>query len=134
MSDSERKPSASNLQGAVERFEKSLGATSTEHPELTSEWKTLRSALDEILEERSAPYVSRNLELPAILVATEKRVVGSLLGSCNALHDIPRFVALWRAGHLDLEGLITARRPLAEVNQAMDDLRAGRGIRTVLSI
>ena len=74
------------------------------------------------------------IPVPAILVATEKKLVGSLLGSCNALHDIPRFVALWRAGLLDLEGLITARRPLAEVNQAMDDLRAGRGIRTVLSI
>ena len=35
---------------------------------------------------------------------------------------------------LDLEGLVTARRPLSEINEAMEDLRASRGIRTVLSI
>jgi Zn-dependent alcohol dehydrogenase len=74
------------------------------------------------------------IPIPGMMVMTEKRIMGSLLGSCNARHDIPRFIALWRAGLLDLEGLITARRPLAEINQAMDDLRAGRGIRTVLSI
>lgn len=74
------------------------------------------------------------IPIPGIMVMTEKKIMGSLLGSCNARHDIPRFIALWRAGLLDLEGLITARRPLAEVNQAMDDLRSGRGIRTVLSI
>jgi hypothetical protein len=30
--------------------------------------------------------------------------------------------------------MITSRRPLAEINQAMDDLMAQRGIRTVLSL
>jgi ADP-glucose type glycogen/starch synthase len=74
MPDSKQKTAIPEIQGALERFEKSLGATSAEHPELTSEWKTLRSALDEILEEKSAPYVSRNLELPAILVATPEIV------------------------------------------------------------
>jgi Zn-dependent alcohol dehydrogenase len=43
-------------------------------------------------------------------------------------------VDLWRAGALDLESMITARRPLAEINDAIDDLRAGRGVRTVLEI
>jgi len=41
---------------------------------------------------------------------------------------------LWRAGRLDLEGMITARRPLAEINEAMDDMSAGRGLRTVFTI
>ena len=43
-------------------------------------------------------------------------------------------MALWQAGRLDLESMITARRPLAEINEAMDDLRAAKGIRTVLDI
>ncbi len=38
------------------------------------------------------------------------------------------------AGQLDLEALITARRPLAEVNDALDDLRTATGVRTVLSV
>ena len=35
---------------------------------------------------------------------------------------------------LDLEGLITSRRPLAEVNEGFADMKAGRGIRTVITI
>jgi Zn-dependent alcohol dehydrogenase len=70
----------------------------------------------------------------ALFMINEKKLVGCTLGSCNSLRDIPRFLGLWRAGRLDLPALITARRPLVEINQAMDDLRASRGVRTVLAI
>ncbi|WP_208029382.1 Zn-dependent alcohol dehydrogenase [Rhabdothermincola sediminis] len=70
----------------------------------------------------------------ALFQTTEKKLVGSLLGSVHAARDIPRLVALWQAGRLDLDGLVTSRRPLAEVNEAVDDLRQARGIRTVLSL
>lgn len=69
-----------------------------------------------------------------IFAATEKKLVGCLLGSVNSLREIPRLVDLWRAGRLDLEALVTARRPLGEINEAFDDLRAARGIRTVLHV
>ena len=68
-----------------------------------------------------------------LFTLTEKKVMGCALGSCNSVREIPRLIALWQAGRLDLEGLITARRPIAEINEAMDDLRASRGIRTVLN-
>lgn len=74
------------------------------------------------------------IALPALFVVSEKKLLGCTLGSSNSLREIPRLVALWQAGRLDLEALITARRPLADVNMAMDDLTAGRGIRTVLSV
>lgn len=70
----------------------------------------------------------------ALFTLTEKKLIGCALGSCNSVREIPRLIALWRTGRLDLEGLVTARRPLAEINQAFDDLRASRGIRTVLSL
>jgi Zn-dependent alcohol dehydrogenase len=70
----------------------------------------------------------------ALFTINEKKLLGCALGSCSAVRDIPRLVGLWRAGRLDLEGLVTARRPLVEINEAMDDLRAGRGIRTILSL
>jgi Zn-dependent alcohol dehydrogenase len=70
----------------------------------------------------------------ALFTLTEKKLIGCALGSCNSVRDIPRLIALWRTGRLDLEGLITARRPLAEINQAFDDVRASRGIRTVLTL
>jgi Zn-dependent alcohol dehydrogenase len=63
-----------------------------------------------------------------------RRLFGSVLGSCNSLRDIPRFVAMWRAGQLDLEGMVTARRPLDEIEAAFDDVGAGRGIRTAVSL
>lgn len=72
--------------------------------------------------------------LPALMALGGKKLVGCLLGSCNAPRDIPRMVQLHRAGLLDLEALITARRPLADINLALDDLRASVGIRTVVEI
>jgi 2-desacetyl-2-hydroxyethyl bacteriochlorophyllide A dehydrogenase len=70
----------------------------------------------------------------AIFGVQEKKLIGCVLGSCNSLHDIPRMIALWQAGRLDLDSLVTGRRPLDEINAAMDDLRESRGIRTVLEI
>lgn len=69
----------------------------------------------------------------ALFTVSEKKLVGCTLGSSNSLREIPRLVALWQAGRLDLEALVTRRRPLAEVNEAFADMRAGRGIRTVLA-
>jgi Zn-dependent alcohol dehydrogenase len=70
----------------------------------------------------------------AAFTISEKKLLGCTLGSCHSVRDIPRLIALWQAGRLDLEALVTARRPLAEINAAMDDLRASRGIRTILTI
>jgi S-(hydroxymethyl)glutathione dehydrogenase/alcohol dehydrogenase len=55
------------------------------------------------------------------------------MGSCNSLHEIPRLSGLWQSEQIDLENMVTNRRPLEEINEAFDDLQAGRGIRTVLS-
>ncbi|GAB5452402.1 MAG: Zn-dependent alcohol dehydrogenase [Halioglobus sp.] len=64
----------------------------------------------------------------------EKKLCGCLMGSSNSLHDIPRLARLWKNQRLDIEGMVTNRRPLSEINEAFDDLKAGRGIRTVLEI
>jgi S-(hydroxymethyl)glutathione dehydrogenase / alcohol dehydrogenase len=83
-----------------------------------------------------APPLEDNVTINNVVIfaSTEKKLCGCLLGSCNAPRDIPRLLALWRAGHLDLEALITSRRPLAEINEGFADLAAGRGIRTVIEI
>jgi Zn-dependent alcohol dehydrogenase len=83
-----------------------------------------------------APPISEKIEIApaALFTVTEKKLLGCVLGSSNSLREIPRLVALWRAGRLDLEALITTRRPLAEIDAAFADLRAGRGIRTILSL
>ena len=70
--------------------------------------------------------------IPAVLAIGEKKLVGSLLGSCNSLRDIPRLIALMQNGQLDLASLVTARRGLDDINQAFDDIRTTTGIRTVI--
>ena len=43
-------------------------------------------------------------------------------------------IDLWRSGVLDLEGMITHRRPLEELNEAMADMHNGIGLRTVINL
>jgi Zn-dependent alcohol dehydrogenase len=64
----------------------------------------------------------------------EKKLTGCFLGSSNPQREFPRLLDLWRNGRLDLDGLVTARRPLDEINEAFADMKAGRGLRTVLDI
>lgn len=80
-----------------------------------------------------AASLEENLAVnPVTMMFTEKSVKGCLLGSCNSVRDIPRLVELWRSGKLPLDDMVTARRPLAEVNEAVADAEAGKGLRTVL--
>ena len=52
----------------------------------------------------------------------------------NSCRDIPRWSRSGRPAGSTSKALITGHRPLDEINQAFDDLRASRGIRTVIDI
>lgn len=64
----------------------------------------------------------------------EKTLVGSLYGSADVRRDFHRLLRLWRTGRLDLEGLITQRIGIEGINEAFDDLRTGRVLRTVIEM
>jgi len=64
----------------------------------------------------------------------EKKILGSYFGSADARVEFPRIIRLWRAGRLDLEGMITARLDLSDVNEAFAALQKGDAIRQVLQI
>lgn len=73
------------------------------------------------------------IELPgALLTLFEKTVKGSLFGSGDPFHDIPKMVELYQSGDLKLDELITKTYTLDEVNQGYDDLVAGKNIRGVI--
>ncbi len=72
--------------------------------------------------------------MPVLLATYGKRIIGSLLGDCHPQRDIPKFMALWRAGKLDLDSMISHRLDLSEINEGLDHLRNARGIRTVLNV
>ncbi|MTD45977.1 zinc-binding dehydrogenase [Conexibacter sp. W3-3-2] len=79
------------------------------------------------------PHPDRMLTIPAVsLVAEERTLKGSYLGSCVPARDIPRFIALHRAGRLPVEQLLTHRIGLDELNPAFDRLARGEGVRQVV--
>lgn len=69
---------------------------------------------------------------PLVLAEANQRILGSNYGSIDARRDVPKLVDLYMEGELDLESMVSARRPLAEVAEALDDLAAGRALRTLL--
>jgi Zn-dependent alcohol dehydrogenase len=76
------------------------------------------------------PHPERMLSIPAVsLVAEERTLRGSYLGSCVPARDIPRFVELFRAGRLPVDRLLTHRLALDELNEGFDRLARGEGVR-----
>ncbi|MEU2558255.1 Zn-dependent alcohol dehydrogenase [Streptomyces longispororuber] len=64
----------------------------------------------------------------------EKRILPSLYGGGDVLRSYERAVALWRAGRVDLAGMITHRVRLAEINEALEQMRTGAALRTCVEI
>jgi S-(hydroxymethyl)glutathione dehydrogenase/alcohol dehydrogenase len=69
---------------------------------------------------------------PLTMVYEERRIVGCWYGSGSPTRDIPRLLELFRTGLLQLEPLVTSRRPLEAVNDALGSIETGEGIRTLL--
>jgi S-(hydroxymethyl)glutathione dehydrogenase/alcohol dehydrogenase len=64
----------------------------------------------------------------------EKVLRGTIYGSADVRVEFPRLLRLWKAGRLDLDGMISKRAHLDDINTAFDDMKAGRVIRTVLTV
>ena len=62
----------------------------------------------------------------------EKRLLGSWYGGANVHHDFPRLLALYRAGKLKLDELVTRTYALEEVNQAFADMTEGVNARGLI--
>jgi alcohol dehydrogenase len=79
------------------------------------------------------PHPDRQLCIPAVsLVAEERTLRGSYLGSCVPERDIPRMVSLHRAGRLPVDRLVTHRLELDELNLGLDRLARGEAVRQVV--
>lgn len=81
------------------------------------------------------PAPAARLEIsPSALVADGRSLIGSYLGSAVPSRDIPPFVDMWRAGRLPVEKLVTSRVPLSRINEAMDTLADGVGLRQIITM
>ena len=79
------------------------------------------------------PNPAEMLSIPAVsLVADAKTIMGSYMGSSIPARDIPRYLALWKAGRLPVERLLTSVNPLSRINALMDELADGRAIRQIV--
>jgi S-(hydroxymethyl)glutathione dehydrogenase/alcohol dehydrogenase len=63
----------------------------------------------------------------------ERRLLGCTGGSNVPARDIPRIMRLWRAGALDLEGLVSQRLPLDAFQDAFEALERGTVARSVIT-
>jgi len=80
------------------------------------------------------PHPDRKLSIQAVsLVAEERTLKGSYIGSCVPRRDLPNFVGLFRAGRLPVDKLLTHRLRLDEINEGFDRLREGVGVRQVVT-
>ena len=69
---------------------------------------------------------------PFELLFDGKKMLASLYGSADVRRDYARMLSLWRAGRLDLEGMITQRLKLEDVDQALAALGHGDVVRQVI--
>ncbi|MEU9677734.1 Zn-dependent alcohol dehydrogenase [Streptomyces parvus] len=64
----------------------------------------------------------------------EKRILPSMYGGGDVLRSYERAIALWRAGRIDLESMITHRVRLDGINDALDQMRTGKALRTCIEL
>jgi S-(hydroxymethyl)glutathione dehydrogenase / alcohol dehydrogenase len=73
-----------------------------------------------------------NVSLPGPTFLTGKKIQGSLLGSTRFPIDMPRLVQMYLDGLLDLDTMVAERIGLEDVNDALEKLRAGDSVRSVI--
>ena len=79
------------------------------------------------------PHPSKTMQLaPVKLVAEERTLQGSYIGSCIPARDIPAYIELYKSGRLPVEKLLTHILSLNEVNIGFERLAKGEAIRQVI--
>jgi Zn-dependent alcohol dehydrogenase len=79
------------------------------------------------------PRAGAVLSLPATTFPRmERRVLGSIYGSSKPERDFPHTLALYRAGRLPLDRLVSHRLPLEEAARGFELMRSGEALRVVL--
>ncbi len=66
------------------------------------------------------------------LVAEERTVKGSYVGSCVPLRDVTRYISLYQQGRLPIDSLVGERIGFDGLNAAFDRLASGRVVRQIL--
>ncbi|HEY6645180.1 zinc-dependent alcohol dehydrogenase family protein [Povalibacter sp.] len=68
------------------------------------------------------------------IVAEERTIKGSYLGSCNPARDIPRYIQMYRQGRLPVDKLLSEHLPLEDINAAFDRLADAQAVRQIVTL
>ena len=79
-------------------------------------------------------FYEQMLSISAVsLVAEERTVKGSYIGTCVPTRDLPRYIELYRRGRLPVDRLMSGRLEPEEINLGFDRLREGKAVRQVVA-
>ena len=81
------------------------------------------------------PPPTHTFALPAVnLVAEERTLKGSYIGTCVPVRDLPRYIALYRQGRLPVDRLMSGHLKLEDINLGFDRLHEGKAVRQVIML
>lgn len=81
------------------------------------------------------PHPSKHVNLSVVSIVGEERTIkGSYMGSSIPRRDIPRYIALYRAGLLPVDKLHTHTLPLEEINSGFDRLANAQAVRQIIRL
>lgn len=75
-----------------------------------------------------------DVQVPSDALFYERRLQGSLMGSNDFQRDIPRYIQMQRDGVLQIDGIISRRIGLEDINDGFDLMREGAGGRTMVTL
>jgi Zn-dependent alcohol dehydrogenase len=80
------------------------------------------------------PHPSKTMQLaPVKLVAEERTLQGSYIGSCIPSRDIPAYIKLYQSGRLPVDKLMTHKLELYQINEGFERLAKGEAIRQIIT-
>jgi len=80
------------------------------------------------------PAPGKMFSVPALgIVAEERTIKGSYMGSCVPRRDIPRYIGMYQAGILPVDKLHTHTLRLEEINDGFDRLAQAQAVRQIIS-
>ncbi|MEP6921403.1 MAG: zinc-dependent alcohol dehydrogenase family protein [bacterium] len=79
------------------------------------------------------PPPDKMFSVPALgIVAEERTIKGSYMGSCIPRRDIPRYIGMYQAGILPVDKLHTHTLRLEEINVGFDRLAQAQAVRQII--
>jgi alcohol dehydrogenase len=101
-------------------------------PALEAAWKMTRRGGTTITAGLPPPEAALGVNVVQ-LVAEERSLKGSYIGTCVPVRDIPRYIDLYQRGRLPVDRLMSGTIPLDAINEGFDRLHEGSVVRLVVT-